>query len=262
MIMNDPYKILGLNANSKLEDVKIKYKSLAKQYHPDKPGGDSDKFKEINTAYDEIINPKHEQQMHSDFFSMFANRSFSGGFGVHVKQQHVQDIPITLEEMYNGKHASFRINNEKVEIHIVPGSKEMDEFRVDVKNILVIFRLRQVKHPLFTREGNNLCTSIDVHLFRLLTSFEVRYTHITKEQYTIRMETKVLHPAHRVVIDGMGLPVRNTTEFGNLIIKLNVIMPESILESDYEKLQEILGYKHVIQQTNMNTVLIAKPLKE
>ena len=49
----DPYGVLGLNRNATPNEIKDKYRELAKQYHPDKNPGDKaaeEKFKEIADA--------------------------------------------------------------------------------------------------------------------------------------------------------------------------------------------------------------------
>lgn len=48
---NDPLKIFKLNKNFTMEELKISYRNLARIYHPDKPQGDSNKFKYITQAY-------------------------------------------------------------------------------------------------------------------------------------------------------------------------------------------------------------------
>ena len=54
------YKILGLAEFDSAENVKIAYKKLVRQYHPD-IAGNSDanltKFKEIREAYEVLSNP-------------------------------------------------------------------------------------------------------------------------------------------------------------------------------------------------------------
>ena len=60
--MKDPYEILGVSRNSSDDEIKQAYRDLAKKYHPDKyansPLADtaSEKMKEINDAYDRILN--------------------------------------------------------------------------------------------------------------------------------------------------------------------------------------------------------------
>jgi hypothetical protein len=46
-------RVLGIDPDK--DDLKLARKTLAKKYHPDKPGGDADKMKEINTAIDILL---------------------------------------------------------------------------------------------------------------------------------------------------------------------------------------------------------------
>lgn len=56
--MRDYYEILGIPKNAKKEEIKKAYHKLAHKFHPDKSGGDEEKFKEINEAYQILINDK------------------------------------------------------------------------------------------------------------------------------------------------------------------------------------------------------------
>ena len=62
--MKDPYSVLGINKNATDEEIKNAYRELARKYHPDNyadnPLSDlaAEKMKEINEAYDEIMNRK------------------------------------------------------------------------------------------------------------------------------------------------------------------------------------------------------------
>ena len=50
----DYYSVLGVDRGITQEDLKKTYKKLSKQYHPDKKGGNEEKFKEISEAYNTI----------------------------------------------------------------------------------------------------------------------------------------------------------------------------------------------------------------
>lgn len=50
----DPRKILGVSPNADLSEIRQAYKQLVKQHHPD-VGGDSERFKQINSAYLRLI---------------------------------------------------------------------------------------------------------------------------------------------------------------------------------------------------------------
>lgn len=49
--MENYYEILGVPENADEEAIKKAFRELAKKYHPDRPGGDAEKFKKIVEAY-------------------------------------------------------------------------------------------------------------------------------------------------------------------------------------------------------------------
>ncbi len=59
--MNDPYRILGISPDATDDEVKKAYRALAKKYHPDRYQNSplaqeaSEKMKEVNAAYEEIL---------------------------------------------------------------------------------------------------------------------------------------------------------------------------------------------------------------
>lgn len=61
-MITDPYKVLGISRNATSDEVKKAYRELSKKYHPDShmnnPLSDlaEDKFKEVQAAYDQIMN--------------------------------------------------------------------------------------------------------------------------------------------------------------------------------------------------------------
>jgi molecular chaperone DnaJ len=73
----DYYKILGVEKNASAEEVKKAFKKLALEHHPDRPGGDEKKFKEINEAY-QVLSDKEKRQRYDQFGSDFEQQ---GGFG-------------------------------------------------------------------------------------------------------------------------------------------------------------------------------------
>jgi len=54
------YEALGVPQNATQDDIKKAFRKLAVKHHPDK-GGDVEKFKEINTAYEVLSNPEKRE---------------------------------------------------------------------------------------------------------------------------------------------------------------------------------------------------------
>lgn len=59
-MIEDPYKVLGLEQNASDDDIKKAYRKMAKLYHPDLHPDDPDiteKMNAVNEAYDMLTNP-------------------------------------------------------------------------------------------------------------------------------------------------------------------------------------------------------------
>ncbi len=80
--MRDPYQVLGVSPSASDEEVKTAYRNLAKKYHPDKYANSplaetaSEKMKEINEAYDRILDErKRAKSQGQNYHSYHNNRS-------------------------------------------------------------------------------------------------------------------------------------------------------------------------------------------
>lgn len=111
------YQILEVDRNASQEEIKKSYRKLAIKYHPDK-GGDGEKFKEINAAYEVLSNPEKKELydkfgmdgLKNDgnqdtfenlfgFGKMFGN---SAGKQVFKRKPTIVSVNVTLEELYTG----------------------------------------------------------------------------------------------------------------------------------------------------------------
>lgn len=75
----DYYDILGVSKDASDDEIKKAYRKLAHKYHPDKRGGDEQKFKQINEAY-QVLSDKKKRGQYDQFGQTFEQAQNQGGF--------------------------------------------------------------------------------------------------------------------------------------------------------------------------------------
>lgn len=95
----DYYNILGVAKTATAEEIKTAFRKKAHEHHPDK-GGDAEKFKELNEAYQVLSNPEKRQQ-YDQFGSDFQNgqaggwggaQGFGGFSGMNINMEDLGDL--------------------------------------------------------------------------------------------------------------------------------------------------------------------------
>lgn len=77
--MRDPYEVLGVSKNATDDQIKDAYRELARKYHPDNyadnPLSDlaGEKMKEINEAYDAIVNERRHGSSNKSSGNTYSN---------------------------------------------------------------------------------------------------------------------------------------------------------------------------------------------
>lgn len=78
--MKDYYSILGVSKSASEEEIKKAFRALAHKYHPDKKGGDEQKFKEVSEAY-AVLSDKKKRAEYDAYGRTFSGGAAGGGFG-------------------------------------------------------------------------------------------------------------------------------------------------------------------------------------
>lgn len=93
----DVFRTLELDSNSNLEDAKKSFRRLSVKFHPDKPGGSSEKFQELVDAYTFLKN--HPELLNKE--SKKSTYSY-----LHVK------LKVTLEDIYFESVKKIKVNKK------------------------------------------------------------------------------------------------------------------------------------------------------
>jgi DnaJ family protein A protein 2 len=118
------YKILGVEKNATETDIKKAHRKAALIHHPDK-GGDEEKFKEINEAYD-VLRDSEKRRLYDQYGEDGLENNtkpvniFEQMFGMHVPRQQKQQqnsvhkLQVGLDEMYVGKVRKIQVTRSNV----------------------------------------------------------------------------------------------------------------------------------------------------
>lgn len=122
-INKDYYKILNLNKDSSIDEIKKSYKKFAILYHPDKTNGDKDKeekFKNVSEAYS-ILGDKDKKQQYdtqSKFGNSYNPNPFSAFGGVGDIWSSFFGSEANPFEQYFGGNYQYKEYQENLDINI------------------------------------------------------------------------------------------------------------------------------------------------
>lgn len=125
----DYYDILGVKRGASDEEIKRAFRRLAHQHHPDKAGGDAERFKEINEAY-QVLSDSKKREQYDRFGTTGPSQGFSwqdfqraGGFDWRTATSDFGDLGDVFSEFFGfgqrpRKRAQARGDDIEVELSI------------------------------------------------------------------------------------------------------------------------------------------------
>jgi hypothetical protein len=117
----NPREILGLPKDCDVESIRKRYRELARTHHPDRPGGDADRFKTIQRAYETLMNTDKPTSKDHSSGSEYASKDYSSGSEYdtfrEVFRSFVKRYPTTIvlnkDEVSHGCARRVRIRDTR-----------------------------------------------------------------------------------------------------------------------------------------------------
>ena len=264
----DYYAILGLPKNASQEQIKKQYRKLSLECHPDRPGGNANKFKELNEAYETLSDETKRTQYDSpqiDLMDLFGGgfQGFPPGFPGFIFQNLMKPPPLTmsvtltLDQAYTGCKLPVKIDRWIHRNHI----KELEQETcyidipagIDSNECMLLMNkghmgpdgamgdvriLIQVTPHTLVRKGLDLCYTHTITLKEALCGFSFELAYLQGKTYKINnAKGNIIHPTYQKIIPGMGM--KRDGQVGQLIIGFEIQFP-TLTEETIDSIEKLL----------------------
>ncbi|PNH06071.1 DnaJ subfamily B member 4 [Tetrabaena socialis] len=106
------------------------------------------------------------------------------------------------------------------------------------------FIIRQQPHPTFTRDGNDLTTTVRLPLLTALSGGAVSVPTLDGRRVPLALGEGVVTPGSERVVRGEGMPISKgplAGQKGDLRIKFEVVFPASLTPAQKERVRAALA---------------------
>jgi len=255
------YETLGVKEDADQDEIKKAYKKLAMKHHPDR-GGDEKTFQSISQAYDTLGDAAKRQQYDNerlnrpfihvrsgfnDINDLFGQAfGFGGGnpwdpFQRQVRKNRDLNINCTVsfKDSFLGKQleASYILPSGKkqtVVINVPQGITHGQTIRyaglgddTDPRlqrgdlNVTVFVE----NDPLYQRQNDNIIFQLQVTVFEAMMGCNKKIQSLDGNKLDLKIRPGTQHGAE-FLCRGRGFNNATNGRLGDLIVKLNVLIPE------------------------------------
>lgn len=253
----DYYQILGVTRTASQDEIKKSYRKLAAIFHPDKEGGDTDKFQELQRAYDTLSDPQkravydnpqpqfngfNQNNFNFDsifdiFGARFTHQGQQNPFTHQAQQQRRPQIRmalwITLADVALGGKRTVSIGTPygvtTVEIEVPIGiednqSVQYPELAPNGGDLIVTYRI----HPnaQYERNGLHITTTKTISIWDCILGTEVTVLDLTGQKLSLHVPERT-NPSSLLRLKGKGLKDRSGNH-GDFFVKIQAKIPETI----------------------------------
>ena len=269
----DHYSTLGVDRNAGPDEIKLAYRRMANQHHPDR-GGDKSKFQEVQAAYETLSDPEKRQQYDNPhpqgfhfggpagFEEMFAhafgnNHPFGDMFGRRGPPMRNRNLnlqtQITLEEAFHGKDMIANITlpsgrDQVLEIKIPAGVSDGTTLRLagmgddSVGNVPrgdIHLSVHVMPHHEFQRQGDDLIKNLSVSCIDAMLGRRIQFNTIDGRTLEVNVAPGTQH-GQTLAVQGHGMPnMANSYMKGRLLLNINITIPTNLDENQKQLLRQL-----------------------
>ena len=257
------YDILGVPSTATMDQIKKQYRKMSLEFHPDRPGGNASKFKEINEAYEQLYDDKKRKQYDQvqepdlfDFLSpMFGQPMF------HILRTPPLDVmvEITLDQAFTGGkipvtidrwiHVQHVKQSERETLYIdIPRGVDTNEWMLisnrgnmgptgELGDVRVIFTIKNTTK--MERKGLDLWYTHSITLKEALCGFSFQLEYLRGQILQLNNPAgNIVSPYYKKVMPEMGM--KRDEQTGNLVLAFMIQFPTTLPESSIESLKSLL----------------------
>ena len=265
--MTNHYQTLGVDQNATPDQIKRAYRRLASQHHPDREGGDKNKFQEIEQAYRTLSDPqlkaRHDnpspfgsgvgQGMNNQSFNFESIFDIFGARFQHPHQQQqrraqhaVMTLWVTLRDVAHGGNRTISVGTHQgtttVEIAIPTGINVGDSVQysgVGPGGMDLVITYRIHPDPKWVRQGLTLQTEHTISVWDLIVGCETPIKDILGNNLSLTIPPGT-QPGTILRLRNRGLASRSS-ETGDLLVKVQAQIPTDIPQELLDYIIQIRG---------------------
>lgn len=151
------------------------------------------------------------------------------------------EIQVTLEEVARGSERRMTLGGESITVTIPKGIREGTRLRIPAEksgagvDLYLVVKYRE--HPIFKVEGDDVVTEVDVPVTKAVLGGEI---DVPTLHGNVKMKIPPATQGGKVMrLRGQGLPRWKSSENGDQLVRINLVIPESLTEREKELYRQL-----------------------
>lgn len=200
----------------------------------------------------------------SDFFESFFGRGQSGfdqsgnnfrsaghGFRHEKGRDYETQVNLTLSEAYHGTSAILNVDGEKIKVNLSPGVRDGQVLRVKGKGGKsasggaggdLFLKINVINNSGFVMKENDLHLDVEVDLYIAMLGGKITINTL-KSPLNIQIPKET--PNGKILrLKGQGMPVFGTSQFGDLLVKISVKLPQNLSNAEEDLFRKLATLRH------------------